>query len=259
LHDRLAVEPRLHFATSLLLDEEPGREATKAHLVRRLKGRALEDRDQARPAFLFAACHGLEYAVHGGAQHATQGALICQEWPGHPATPVPGHYLAASDVSAEMELEGTVAFCFACFSAGTPLAQDWVWPTLLRQPRPLAAAPFVARLPQKLLANGLLAFVGHVSRAWGSSFMGVRGVSDQSQVFGEVIGELLRGQRVGHATDYLDTRTDRLTGLLDNQVTHSDRYTKTQVVETWKARNDCRGYAILGDPAARLRVELLGQ
>jgi hypothetical protein len=154
-----------------------------------------------------------------------------------------------------MDATGMVAFCFACFGAGTPLVQDWVWPTLVRQPRKVASAPFVALLPQKLLANGLIAFVGHVSRVWGSSFMGVSRPSEQWQTFSEVIGQVLRGQPVGHATDYMNVRIDRLTALLDNQVAHSRRYDKRQIVATWRARNDFRGYAILGDPAARLRVE----
>ena len=50
---------------------------------------------------------------------------------------------------------------------------------------------------------------------------------------------------------------DWLTSLLDDQVSSGRRYTKEETIATWMARNDCRSYAVLGDPAARLRVEKL--
>jgi hypothetical protein len=73
------------------------------------------------PAFLFAACHGLGFPAGDPAQRDRQGALVCQDWPG----PTPGgidreHYFAAEDVGDHADVLGLVAFCFACFGAGTP-------------------------------------------------------------------------------------------------------------------------------------------
>src|SRR5947199_4039412 len=73
------------------------------------------------PAFLFAACHGLGFAAGDPDQRDRQGALVCQDWPG----PGPGgidreQYFAAEDVGDHADVHGLVAFCFACFGAGTP-------------------------------------------------------------------------------------------------------------------------------------------
>lgn len=257
LHNWLMGNTHLKFQTSLLLGDQAGSEASKTHFVQRLKGQSLAGGASDPPALLFTASHGLEHEKPSDAQFTTQGAIICQEWPGGFVTPQKDHYLAGDEVSEEMQLEGMVAFCFACYSVGTPLKQDWVYPTLFKKPADIALKPFVARLPQKLLAHGLVAFIGHVSRAWDFSFLGTRGSKQHLGSFREPIGELLRGQPVGHATDYLNERWTRLTVLLDRQLADKEKYGKERPIATWKARNDCRGYAILGDPAARLRVELL--
>jgi hypothetical protein len=149
-----------------------------------------------------------------------------------------------------------VVVSLACYSAGTPLLEDWVRPTLLRKPARLTDRPFVARLPQKMLARGALGFVGHVSRAWDYSFLGVEGSDAELATFQALASELLNGRRVGHATDYVNTRWARLTVLLDAWLGAGAR-TKQQIVALWQARNDGRGYVVLGDPAARVRVELL--
>jgi hypothetical protein len=257
LYDWVTQNAKLGFGTSILLDDQANSEAYKTHLVQRLKGYGLGNTSKASPALLFTAGHGMECGKPSDEQFALQGALICQEWPGGFVTLKPAHYLAGADVSEDMRLSGMVAFCFACYSAGTPLEQDWVRPTFFRKPAKIASKPFVASLPQKLLAYGLVAFIGHVSRAWDFSFLGVKRAGDQVGIFRETIGELLRGRPVGHATDYLNERWTRLTVLLDRQVANGEKYSKEEIIATWKARNDCRGYVILGDPAARLRVELL--
>jgi len=258
LYDWLPKAPGLKFRASLLLGAQSGSEATKTHLLQRLKGRNLADEPLAPPSLLFTAGHGMEHEPPlSSAQYATQGALVFQEWPHRYATLKPDHYLAGDEVGQDMQLTGMAAFCFACFSAGTPLEEDWVYPTFLKKPARIAPAPFVARLPQKLLAHGLVAFIGHVSKAWDFSFLGTKRASEQVGTFRETIGELLRGRPIGHATDYLNERWTHLTVLLDRQVANPKKYSKEQTIATWEARNDCRGYAILGDPAARLRVERL--
>jgi hypothetical protein len=73
--------------------------------------------------------------------------------------------------------------------------------------------------------------------------------------FKETMTELLRGKRIGHATDSLNSHWARLTVLLDSSI--QNKASKQQVVDAWKSRNDFRSYVLLGDPAARLRVEKL--
>lgn len=256
LHKWVHDNKKLDFATSLLLGGEAGHQASKRHVLQRLRGRSLDDTGQAPPpTLLFTAGHGVEFKQPTDRQPANQGALLFQDWPGPFTVPVAGHYLAGSDVAddAALELAGMLAFCFACFSAGTPVKQDWVKPTLLRSPATIADAPFVARLPQELLAKGMLAFIGHVSRAWAYSFLGTQGIGPQDVTFQSTVYQLLRGQPVGHATDDLNRRTLHLTDQLETQMERDDP--KGDIVTTWTARNDCRGYVVLGDPAARIRVD----
>jgi hypothetical protein len=131
-----------------------GEEATRGRL-----GSLLDE----APAFLFAACHGLGFAAGDPEQRDRQGALVCQDWPG----PGPGgidrdHYFAAEDVGEQARVHGLVAFCFACFGAGTPR-----WDEFTRKSqgprRELSPGAFLGRLPQRLLGHpkgGALAVVG---------------------------------------------------------------------------------------------------
>lgn len=262
LHDWVHDNDKLNFVTSLLFGakagDEDGRGAYKRHVVQRLRGQSVTGDDQAPPpTLLFTAGHGVEFKKPTDKQPATQGALLLQDWPGPFTRPIAGHYLAGSDVADDeaLQLVGMLAFCFACFSAGTPVKQDWVKPSLFRSPATIADTPFVAQLPQELLAKGMLAFVGHVSRAWAYSFLGTQGIGPQDATFQSTVYQLLRGQPVGHATDDLNMRTLHLTDQLDTQMERGDP--KGDIVTTWTARNDCRGYVVLGDPAARIRVDEL--
>jgi hypothetical protein len=250
LHDWVKSEVDLDFTASLLL----GNDARKIPLLERFKASDADNREQESPALLFTAGHGLEFERSSDEQFAKQGALIFQDWPGWLSPPQPGHYLAADDINEHLNLKGVVMFCFACFSAGTPLKQDWVPRSFFGGPKKIAPAPFIARLPQKMLAGGALAFIGHVSKAWESSFLGSEGSSQQLGPFVAVLSELLRGRQVGHATDYLNARWIHLNVQLDNWVNRRKKE-KAEVISLWQARNDFRGYVVLGDPAARMRVD----
>jgi hypothetical protein len=247
---------RLAANIAVLLGNRPAGGAYKADLLN-----ALWQADQplgARriPSLFFFAGHGLEFETPSPEQVLKQGALICQDWPNWLAPPRPAHYLAAEDLSPARDLAGLVAFSFACYSAGTPRLADWQRPSLFRSPKKIAEAPFVARLPQKMLAGGALAFIGHVSKAWESSFLGVSGSHAQLGGFTSTIDELLRGSRIGHATDYMNTRWLHMTSQLERWVTGKKR-SKPETIALWQARNDIRGLAILGDPAARMQPALL--
>ena len=97
-------------------------------------------------------------------------------------------------------------FFFACHGGGCTEFDDY--DRLNKGPRKIADKPFLSRLPQKLLAHpngGALAVLAHVERAWAYSFQGQRGGS-QVQGFRDVIGRLLRGERIGQATDMFNMR-----------------------------------------------------
>lgn len=249
-------KPKLNFDPLLLLGKQTGGGAFKSKVQQLMPASPTSK----SPALLFTASHGVEFdkpanAAEEAQQRAFQGAPLFQEWAGPGAVPGPAHYLSGDQVKTDLGAAGAACFCFACFSAGTPQKQDWVPEGFLVKPREIAARPFVARLPQKLLADGALGFVGHVSKTWEYSILGVGLASQQIVPFKDTTFRLLRGDRLGHATDSLNTQWAQLTVLLDLKVT--EKAPKPEVINTWKARNDFRGYILLGDPAARIRVESL--
>jgi hypothetical protein len=229
--------------------------ATKSGLARLLGEDA--------PALLFTASHGLEFPPDAPAQRQRQGALLCQEWPGPHAwhgTIPPDFYLAGEDVSATANLTGLIAFFFACYSAGTPRLDEYTRATFKRSGAVLAERPFVAALPQALLSRprgGALAVVGHVERAWGSSFLDTRR-NEQIAVFTSALERLLKGQPLGLAMEYFNGRyaalSTELTATLDQYALSSAAENSYELARLWGANNDARGYIVLGDPAVRLPV-----
>lgn len=214
-------------------------------------------RDDA-PALLLSASHGVEFASGSPRQRAGQGALLCQDWSG-PGTgaPIPRDcYLAADDIDRDAQIHGMIWFQFACYSAGTPAMDSFSWGTH-RATR--APAAFVSALPQRLLshpAGGALAVIGHIDRAWGYS---ITGSSPMQRVHTAAIESLLRrllhGERVGHATEYLNIRYAELACALSEElaaIRNLRQPDERTLAELWTATHDARGYALLGDPAVRL-------
>ncbi len=246
---------RLGFAATALGPNERDA-ATRANLLARLRG-------PARPALLFTASHGGEWPSGSPNQQRHQGAPIFQEWPG-PGVPLRvEHLFDGSSVGPDTDLTGTVVVCFACHAAGTPLQPDWLAASQHSAATQLARGPFVARLPQTLLARGAPAFIGHVSRSWATSFLHYDSVDldeglylrdeyarPQIASLREVLHGLLSGQRVGHALDYLNTRWANLSAQLESLITQNAP--AGRLAALWLTRLDGRGWVVLGDPAARL-------
>ena len=227
-----------------------GPEATRDRLGRLLAEEA--------PAFLFTACHGLGFPADDPGQREQQGALVCQDWPG----PYPGgiareHYFAAEDVGEEARVHGLVAFCFACFGAGTPRWDDFA---RRGERRSLSPAAFLSRLPQRLLGHprgGALAVVGHVDRAWGFS-IAWPDAGPQLGTFEGAIQRLLQGQPVGWAMEFFNQRYAELASDLAAEVEALEfgkQLDEMLLAELWTASHDARNYTILGDPAVRVAVE----
>jgi hypothetical protein len=229
-----------------------GDAATKAALSEIVDGRGA----YGRPALMFSATHGMGGWPAGHPdQRDRHGALLCQDWPGFGRIG-PAHYFAGADVAAEARLHGLIAFFFACYGAGTPHQDPYAHPDGA-EPPVIAPEPFVAALPQRLLAHpggGALAVVGHVERAWGYSF--VFGEQTQLVPFQNAIGRVLTGQPVGYAMKDFNERyaalSANLAGVLED-VGHG----RTGAVETlarlWTERNDAQNYVLLGDPAVTSR------
>ncbi len=244
------------------------RDASKAQLGRLLGG-------DNTPAFLFSASHGMGFTFNAAGnprQRAEQGALICSDWPG--AGPVQeAMRLSADDVPNDARLLGMIAFFFACYGAGTPQFDEFAIRTrqqelldrgaavtgLEQHERiPIAPQPFVARLPQRMLghpAGGALAVVGHVDRAWGSSFIWEG--AQQLATFESGLTRLLGGARLGAAIEDFNNRYAELSTELTARIQaikFREIVPPEELAGLWTANNDARSYVILGDPAVKLAV-----
>jgi hypothetical protein len=230
-----------------------GEHATKARLATLLGNDA--------PSLLVTASHGIGFPAGDPRQRSDQGALVCQDWAGPHSGLTADHYFAGDDIPADADLGGLVGFHFACFGAGTPRYDDFSRrgdaPSLVD----IAPHAFVARLPQRMLgrARGALACIGHVDRAWSSSFLQADprgGVTTQLAVFESTLQRLIDGRCVGHAMDHFDLRYAELASDLATRIEDATKYDVAvdhgELARLWIYANDARDYAVIGDPAVRI-------
>jgi len=233
-----------------------GDNATKSALANILQGK-----EHGTPALLFSGSHGMEFPLDDARQREAQGAIVCQDWGGFGNIKAE-HWFAGSDVPADAKVHGMIHFFFACHGGGWPELDNY--DRLNNQPRRIAQKPFFSRLPQKMLSHpqgGALAGLAHIERAWAYSFRGQRGGS-QIQGFRDVIGRLLRGERIGQATDMFNLRWAALStelAELHSDLLHGAEVPMRALGNLWVARDDARNFMIFGDPAVRLRVEDMPQ
>lgn len=219
------------------------------------------------PALLLVAAHGLGFPNGHPRQLENQGALTCQEWPG-PNVALAGTmpdsmYFAGRSLPAEADLNGLIVLAFACYSAGTPHLDDFALFTQ-QAPKELAPQPFIADLPQRLLAQGVLAFIGHVDRAWDYSYLW-KGVGRDISTFRSTLESILAGKPVGHAFEYFNDRYVVLARELTDSEEEGLLYKyhlgepvdAKDLVALWTAHNDARAYILFGDPLVRLKPGLM--
>ncbi|MEZ4684213.1 MAG: hypothetical protein R2932_59380 [Caldilineaceae bacterium] len=217
------------------------------------------------PALLFTATHGMGFTSGDARQLADTGALLCQEWVRAPTNVVPIDkkiYFSAEDVAPNAQLLGSIVFTFACYSAGSPQIDQF--PKVAGQIKTIAPQPFLARLPQTLLAHpngGALAVIGHVDRAWTTSFSFREPVLNLKisaiETFASTLSEIMSGNPLGAAFDYFAGRyatyATRLTGL-KNRLNLGQKVDNLVVSSYWRYHNDARNYIIIGDPAVQLNL-----
>lgn len=229
--------------------------------------RELDDRkaDFARlladpPGFLFAAGHGLRCDPTSLSLATSQGALVCSD---HLQTGLvtPDSYFGGDDLPENADLDGLITFVFACYSAGCPERDDF-FEELIGKPKRIAPNPLVSHLSRRMLAQGAQAFVGHVDRAWGTSFDFAPRKRDDSpqrggnsiKAYDSAFRQLLSGCRLGHAMEYINQRyaegSTALTDLLHRRTLNPATGSYLSLLR--KATLDARNYVILGDPAVRV-------
>lgn len=220
-------------------------EATKENLVQQF------NRNSA-PAILFTASHGVGYPSGDPLQKEFQGALVCQEWKPFSGQPDPETQLfSAADIAPDANLHGLIAFHFACYGLGTPQFNDFKQHDGEKQ---LAEAPFIARLPQRLLSHvkgGALAVIGHVDRAFSDSFQS-SGIK-QLAVFQSVLKCLIDGRPVGYAMEFFNQQYAELTSDCNLGIRNGDMTDKA-IASLWTGSTNARNYAVFGDPAVKVAV-----
>jgi hypothetical protein len=177
--------------------------------------------------------------------------------------PVPAEqYFAAADVAEDACLQGLVAFHFACYSAGVPRFDNFS-ASPMDERRKIARRAALARLPQRLLARGALAVVGHVDRAWTWSFLWPQddGTDEiekaQVQTFESALKCVLRGQPIGYGLEFFNQRYAELaTDLAEERRRRNEGLSgdPARLALLWTAFHDARNFVLLGDPAVRLRT-----
>ena len=158
------IGKRLKYGLQPLL----GAQATKEGYRKILRG----DIEGGPPALLFSGGHGMQFDNGDKLQLATQGALVCQDWPSDGAI-APEHWFAANDVPEDANVHGLMYFMFACHGGGVPQFDNY--DRLNNAPRQIAPRAFFSKLPQTLLTHprgGALAVLAHIERAWAYGFPG---------------------------------------------------------------------------------------
>lgn len=233
-----------------------GETATKESLRELFRGRL----PGGPPALLLTGSHGMAFKPDDPRLAEAQGALVCQDWSGYGEIG-PEHWFGAADLPDDAQVHGLIHFFFACYSAGCPQFDNFN--RVGAQPKQRAPKDLLARLPQALLERGALATLGHVDRAWAYSFQSqARLATPQLQGFRDVLGRLLRGDRLGQATDQFNVRwaalsTELAEAVQDRKYDGATPQVLAKLASRWVARDDARNYVILGDPAVRLRVEAM--
>lgn len=235
---------------NFLLKPTLAEQATKARLA------SILSHPERAPSILFTGTHGMVFGSNDQRLMENQGALVCQDWPAYGQINAQ-HWFAAQDVPEDAKVHGLIHFFFACYGAGTPEFDNFRFDGAAARISPFS---LTARLPQKLMTHpkgGALASLGHVDRAWASSFLSSNG-SSQIQGFREVIDRLLEGQRLGLATDHFNNQWGWLSTSLTSALDQKNAglvVNDADLLALRIARDDCRNYVVLGDPAVKLKPE----
>lgn len=227
--------------------------ASKSKLTSLLK-------QDAPPALLLTASHGMGFPVGDMRQTTDQGAVLCSDWPGidNWAQPIPNEfYFSANDLSPSFNLNGMMLCLFACYSGGVP-NKDHFNTTLDKQPAVISPADTLSLLPKQLLLAGASAVIAHIDRAWATSFLGELN-TDNTNVFKGVIDMLLAGLPVGHAMSYLNdyyaNMESAMSHILDQlREDPFANFSDKKIAKTYIGKVDARNYILIGDPATRLSI-----
>ncbi len=222
------------------------------------------------PSLLFTASHGAGLNRDDPRWPRHQGALVTQDWPGPVMWDAPlnerSHYFSVDDLDETADLRALIAIFFACYGAGTPRLNDFIHNRDIdpRERLDVSETAFVAALPQRLLSHprgGALAVVGHVERAWETTFREL-GDSEPEDPdpggFRSLLFFLAAGYPIGFALDRANDRSAELGRNLADEILAVRQGASltpeeaSKIARLWTASMDARNFIILGDPAVRV-------
>jgi hypothetical protein len=209
-----------------------------------------------RSALLLTGSHGATFTPEDPNFQECQGALVCQDWPGHGKIALQQCF-RGSDIVKDADLTGLIHFAFACYSGGWSDACSCLSDGPTRSGA--VSSGGIARLPQAMLCHpggGALAVIAHVDFAWAYSFVSDRG-APQLQAFRDVLIRLMKGDRVGLATDQFNLRWAVLykeLATVRQQMEYGITGKEEYLGQLWIAHEDARNYIVLGDPAVQLKA-----
>jgi len=211
-----------------------------------------------RPRLLVTTGQGAAYPPDHARQRICQGGIVCQDWPGPLKwkEELPQDFLlTGEDIPDGADLFGMVGFHMSDYSLGTPLrseAQAMLFddiPQLTRQ-------PFVASLPQSMLARGALAVVGLADKFWNVGFPNLTLFTPDTLVIAETcLRYLLQGSTLGVAMQPFRQRAVELASqlvMLREEAQFGKSVDSQEMVTTWATLSTLNNLLVFGDPAARL-------
>jgi len=211
----------------------------------------------ATPSLLMTSGHGvLSSSPDPFERMRLQGGLLCSDWGGFGEKIKPEYGFFADDVGVDLNMNGCMAFFFACFTAGTPRFDNFISHDL--EPKELHPHAYVASLPQALLGHkrGPLAIIGHVDKAFDYSFLWDKKIHEITH-FISLFFEIMEGVRIGEAMGVLNRRFAEISAQVMARKMRQGPDDR-DFFRTWMAWYDSRNYIILGDPAVRLQNGVAG-
>jgi hypothetical protein len=224
--------------------------ATKSRLMQLLL--------QERPSLLVTTGQGVVFPPDHARQRVSQGGIVCQDWPGplEWSQELPADFfLSGEDIPADADLTGMISIHMSDYSLGTPLRSE-AQGMLFDDVPQLTHQPFIASLPQRMLASGALASVGLADKFWNVGLPNLTLFSPDTLVVAEsCLRYLLQGAMLGVAMQPFRQRGVELTSqlsMLREEAQFGKSVDSQEMVTTWATLSTVTNLLVFGDPAVRL-------
>lgn len=215
--------------------------------------------ERGRLGLLVTTGQGVTFPPDHPRQRIHQGGIVCQDWPGPKAWKnelPPDFYFSGEDIHPQIDLSGMISFHLSDYSLGTPVRSD-AQAVLFSDAPLLSNRPFIAGLPQELLARGrALAAVGLIDKFWNTAFPNLTLFAPDMLVVAEsCLRRLLQGATLGVAMEVFRQRATELNSqfsMLREEAQFGKKVDSQEIVATWATMSTILNLAIFGDPAVRL-------